>query len=588
MKKSIFSFLLLLLASQIHAQVGYWIIPPHYDSIYFATGANLIITDSLDQKIVWTLEGKRLFKTADDLHPFSDGLAVATKKESDEIIGFYSTNGAFTPIENCKVANDYPFYVDVYMAVKRNNKYFFVDTKGKLNERGIIKAYPFHNGHALCIDYKNPEKPRDAYNFLINKDKERIVFTYNGRNISPDDVEFISSMNDEGLCIVVARHLVYYFVGEGQELRPVFARPEEPDLKRQAKLKGRVAECLTSLDNANYTLIANCGKTDQISIRFDSRLVPLEFWCNADRQSYRTNITTRETPNSPITTSKKDGRYDLSLDGIQILPEQFEAIYDRFGENAFVKLSGKQGLIRVSKEKFQLTINNDQEIGFRHKTFETTIRLKMPHFIPIDNTMIEMADSNFECEIDPTTRMAKKTQSGNFIEYHCNLTIPQNLSDEITEFDHPYLYPFQIYSDGIKFPIYYAKVKAWYVKHFIINIVESETKIVKQGSISFTLDINDQKAIDDKFDYHKIAKIVPDTLDYDYKKISDTRYEFQVENLNYGINDLTIEVMEEGCPPSTFDMRINYAKPSPKTRNKEKVEVKKKSKEEIDEPVFKL
>ena len=77
-------------------------------------------------------------------------------------------------------------------------------------------------------------------------------------------------------------------------------------------------------------------------------------------------------------------------------------------------------------------------------------------------------------------------------------------------------------------------------------------------------------------------------MDYDYKKISDTRYEFQVENLNYGINDLTIEVMEEGCPPSTFDMRINYAKPSPKTRNKEKVEVKKKSKEEIDEPVFKL
>ena len=395
-------------------------------------------------------------------------------------------------------------------------------------------------------------------------------------------------MNDEGLCIVVAKHLVYYFEGEDKELRPVYARPGEHNLKQQAKLKGKITDCLSTLDNANYTLIAYCGKTDQISIRFDSRLVPIEIWCNAERHPYINNQATRELPPTPITVTKKDGLYGLSLDDVQILPEQFEAVYERYGNDAFVKLSGKQGLIRISKEKFQITINNDQEIGFRHKTFSTNIRLKMPHFIPTENTIIDMVENELVCEIDPTTKVAKQTQSGNFIEYDCNLNIPPNLPDEIIEFNHPYQYPLQVISDGIKFPVYIVKVKAWYVKHFIINIVDSETKIIKTGSISFTLDINDQKAVDDNSDYHKIAKIVPDTLDYDYKKISDTRYEFQVENLSYGVNDLTIEVMEEGCPPSTFDMRINYAKPTPYTRNKEKVEVKKKVKKEDDEPVFKL
>ena len=579
--------LALLLTSQIHAQVAHWIIPPYYDSIYFATGANLIITDSLNVKTVWTPEGKRLFKTSDKLYPFSEGLAVTTKQDSDEILGFYTTDGKFTPLENCRVANNYPLYSNGYMVVRRNNLYHFVDTKGKLNEKGIVQAYPFQNGYASCREYKNPQKPKDIYNFLINKDRKKMTFSFNDKTFSVDEVEFISSMNEEGLCVVVAKHMVYYFEGEGKELRPIFARPEEYDLKQQAKLKGKISECLTALENSNYTLIANCGKTDQISIRFDERMVPIEIWYNTESHSFKSNKVTQQTSISPIVTSQKNGLWGISIYDIQILPAQFEAIYDCFDNNAFVKLSGKQGLLRISKEEFHITLNNDQEIGFRHKTFGTNIRLKMPPFIPTDNTIIEVVDTEQGCEIDPTTKNATKTQSGNFIEYQCNLSIPPYLPDEITDVNLPYSYYFQVISDGIKFPIYIVKVHAWYVKHFIISIVESETKIIKQGTISFTLDINDQKAIDDKYDYHKIAKIVPDSLDYYYKKISDTRYEFQVENLNYGINDLTIEVMEEGCPPSTFDVQINYAKPSAKTKNKEKVEVKKKNKEN-NVPIFNL
>ena len=56
MKKVFISILALLMASQIRAQVAHWAIHPYYDSIYFAVGANLIITDSLNEKMVWTLD----------------------------------------------------------------------------------------------------------------------------------------------------------------------------------------------------------------------------------------------------------------------------------------------------------------------------------------------------------------------------------------------------------------------------------------------------------------------------------------------------------------------------------------------------
>ena len=56
MKKFIIQFLTIMMIGQVNAQVAHWIIPPYYDSIYFASEANLVITDSLNETIVWTSE----------------------------------------------------------------------------------------------------------------------------------------------------------------------------------------------------------------------------------------------------------------------------------------------------------------------------------------------------------------------------------------------------------------------------------------------------------------------------------------------------------------------------------------------------
>lgn len=578
MKKLIILFLVLLSATQTRAQVARWIIPPCYDSIYFATGADLIVTDSLDEKVVWTREGTRLFKTSSTLYPFKEGITVITEKNSSRIMGFYTTEGKFTPLDNCDVAHNYPYFSDGYMLVKKENLYYFVNTEGVLNKRGIPLAYPFSNGYSSCIDYKNVDKPKETVRLLMNKNKDYFRFSYDGKVISPDDIEFISSVNDENLGVVVAKHKVYYFEGEGKELRPMFARSEETNLKMQARLVGKISECMTELENSNI-LYANCGKSEQISILFNAQMVPMEMRYNVDHRVFKTKSEQKRDLSSPITKSKKGNLIGLFVDGTMVLPAQFEAVNTCFGNDAFVKLSGKQGMLRVSKdEHFELTINKGKDIAFRHQTFETTIRLDMPASIPAGNTYIESVKSNLSCTIDPKSIDYKNTSNGNYVQYDCTLGIPSSLPDEITELS----YPMQIVSDGLRFAETEMKVNAWHCKYLNVDIIKSETTI-SNGTVSFTFNINAERLPNEDF-YPISVNIMLDSVypEPELQKISETRYKCTVMNLIPGANYITIAILEQGCPPTLAPYTFKYTKPSAKNKHKEQIDIMKKTEDEME------
>lgn len=572
MKKGTLTFLMtLLLSVQLHSQVANWIIQPYYDSIYFDSGSNFIITDSLNEKSVWTQGGKRIFKTKDNLHPFSEGFAVTTEKGSDKITGFYNSNdGSFIPLEGYSVAHNYPFFSDGYLVVKRNDKYYFTDTKGQLNKHGVVLAYPFHHGFASCRDYENPNKPKDKeiYNFLIDKNMQKQSFLFNGKAFSHDDVEFISSINNKGKGIVVAKHKVYYFK-EQKELEPVYPPEEEKNSKNQIKLNRKITDCLIELNNSEFVLYLN----NELSCLFDARMIPLEIGPNLKRIPFDTLDTTKEKNYSPIVITKKNNLVGISIDNIVILPPQFEAIYDCFDNNAFVKMSGKQGLVHVSKDdKFRPSINDGKDIGFRHQTFNTTIRLDMPSFVPSNNTYIESLDSI--CLIDQLSRDNKNTDRGNFIEYtKCSLKFPQNLTDEIAEIS----YPIQIVSDGLKFPVVILKANAWHYKYFTIQINE---KSVSKGTASFTFDIIAERFSDDDV-YPFVVNIETDsTLFHELENLSSIRYKCTLYDLQEGSNDITIEILEKGCPPISSTYSFIYNKPSSKNKHKESVDIKKKTEED--------
>lgn len=569
------------MVSPLKGQVAKWLIPPLYDGIYMTSGEDLIVTDSLDHKTIWTQDGKRLATTDDMLCPFVEGFSVTIKRGNGIITGFYDKYGNFTSLQKCNVAYSTPCFSNYNLLVQEGLFYRFVNPNGEFMPGKFWKAYPFANGYAACCTFANFQKKKDPYNLLITKEHEQVFFSYNGKQFDNDDLEFISSVNDENIGIVVANHKLYYFNGKDRTLSPIFAKKDETNIKKQAKLDEDFALCFSNESDSVYILTAKCGKNDRIKIRFDAFLIPISISSADGDYFYSTNAKAKRSYESPLRISRKGQRYGISWDGTEILPPQFDELITCFDDKAIVRLNGKCGMLQILKdEEFKISINKGNPIDFRHQKYETTIRLDLPNMISAYKTRIEVNPKS-GCDVDMPSGEKKDTEFGNFIQYNCVLNIPKSLPDEMyDDARNEIVYPTQIVYDGLISPIIPFKVKAWHYKYFNVDVIDAETSI-HQGSLSFTFNINAERNPGEAV-YPTNVNIQTDSLQCELEKISETRYKCKVLALAEGINNIIVQILEQGCPPASFPFEVTYTKPVAKTRNKpavkEDVVIKKKTK----------
>lgn len=585
MKGKLFLCVMLLSLISANAQIVRWIIPPLYDKIYMASGAQLIITDSLNTSSLWSLDGQKLAVTNDSIHAFREGKAVTTQRGTDIITGFYTSEGKFVSLRPYKIANSYPYFSGGYLLVKENSSYLarennrlfakensyycFLDTEGKETGNGsYVKAFPFLQGYSACFTYESVEKKKNPYYLYNTIENEPVSFSYYNKSFSADDIEFLSSLNEDGIGIAVIKHKLYYYDGASKALKPVFAKEEEINLKNQIYTKGHVEEYLQVIDDSLTVLRAKNGKTEDVEFMFDELYVPTsikfaERVVNFKRTkeakpSYKTSLDVE------MSSDKKN--VGLSCNGRVVLPPQFDAVDLRFNNNAFVCSSGKWGMVMLdNNQNFALRMNKGNDIAFRHQKFETTIRLDLPTVMSSNKTRIDIAPES-GCLIDKTSCETRDTESGNYVQYNCVLTIPDSLPDVITDLE----YPVHITFDGLKYPIFPLSVKAWHYKYFNVDINETETTI-EQGTVSFTININAEKTPGEDDYPFEVAINATDSLQTDLEKISETRYKCKLYTLNEGINNFSINILEKGCPPAVFPFEVTYVKPVPKSRNKDKM-----------------
>jgi hypothetical protein len=117
------------------------------------------------------------------------------------------------------------------------------------------------------------------------------------------------------------------------------------------------------------------------------------------------------------------------------------------------------------------------------------------------------------------------------------------------------------------------KVNAWYYKYFVVDIDNSQTS-VSNGLASFVFNINADRIASDGI-YMMNVSLQTDSLIYDVTKQSETRYKCKVISLKEGVNNIFVQIQEEGCPPALFPFEIEYSKPKKK---QEVIVVKKKEK----------
>lgn len=575
--KKIFAFLIgASLAISGQAQLPKWVIKPDNDTLFVKIDDKLLQGLSNGKSMIWNMDGKLLYSTENTILPFRNNVATIQVKGRPVISGLIDETGRFTTIPNLEIAYENPYFEDGLILCLDKGKQVFIKKDGsKASFPEVVKSYPFHGGFAPFFTYENMEKKKDPHYGYFKADGQPMKYLVadngNPKPIDPKDIDFLSGIGTNGKGVAVIKNKIYLFDPTLEIFEPFLWGEEESAKKRHLNLDGNYEQYFLNLPQDSIIINAKYGKNQYARLEFDRELRPVIFTFDGDAMTFVEKPTAKFTYKSNINEFQKNGKYGLSINSKEVLPEQFEDVGLQYGNRTFVKTNGRWGIIEIIPDLgYSLKINKGEDIAFRHQKFDTQIRLDFPAQIPAKEARIDIPEET-GCLIDKTSRESKDTESGNFVTYNCVLNIPSSLPDTLTTITYQ---PFEISNDGIllfKTPL---SVKAWHYKYYNVDPIESETSI-SEGMLSFTVNINAQRNVGES-DYPFDVKIEADSITVEQEKLSETRRKFFVSNLQEGSNSLNIYVIETGCPPSVFPFEIFYSKPVPKKKQKEEVVIRKK------------
>ena len=563
MKRILLSLLTAIASVTASAQVAGWLIPPAYDNLYKVIGADLIITESQQEKTLWTFDGQRLFTTNETLFVFQDDVALVTRGNTTAILGFVSTSGDYMQVNDFLVTNSYPYFSEGLLAVKSANDGYchYIDKQGRVVISNCAAAYPFRNGFAKCEAFQDSQKKKGFNQLLLSKQGKPMRFTIKGKEIDDEDIAFISSVNDDKVAFVVVKQKVYTFDGKATELQPFCP---DADSKDQAEVAGEATSFITKTDASHIELNAKCGRKTKVTVRMDALYVPCELVVNDDVKTYTQKKREPWLTETALEVTESTGRYALYWEGRELLPPQFDKVTTCFDNKAFVCLNGRYGLLRVQPDaQFTLSLNRGNDIAFRHQRAETEIRLDLPTGVDAKTATIEM-DPASGCEIDVMSREAKVSSFGSSVQYGCFLTIPDYLDDDVVEV----AYKARVSYDGLlSAPIAFT-ANEWYYRYFVIDVDDVET-IIENDDLTFTFDISADKASGEEL-FPSNVNVRANDMPVRLEKLSETRYRCFADNIGEGTHQIVIQIQEPGCPLSEYPFEITYSKPAPVPKNVDK------------------
>lgn len=561
-----------------YAQLPRWVIRPCFDTIYVKVDNRLLQCEVGGEKSLWTMGGEQLYTTDKTILPYKDEVAMVVADGGATITGFVDLAGRFTALPNLQVAYDNPYFENglLICATQEGFDYYKMDAT-KATFPKVVRSYPFHGGYAPYFTYEQPEKRKDPhYGFFRADGSQQNYWVQDGddtKALEQKNLTFLSGISTTGKAVAVIKDKLYWYDVATEVFEPMTWRSDDSEKQQQLKLTKDYDLYFCNLPtDRNITFEATYGKKHVARLVFDPELRPVMVAFEDQDITFKTTSPSPATYASRLEPFGPAGNCGLTMDSQRVLPQQFEQTGLMYDNKAMVKLNGKWGIVEILPNlAFTLRINKGEDIAFRHQKFETQLRLDLPVEISAKETKLDISEQT-GCVMDKTSREDKDTESGNFVTYSCTLNIPPTLPDTITTIVYE---PFHVSTDGISLFDVPITVRAWHLKYYNVDPIDSETTI-SDGIASFTININAQRMAGES-DYPFEVRIEADSISVEYEKISETRYKCTVSNLQEGNNNLNIIVTEKGCPSSVFPFELFYTKPVPKKKTKEEIIIRKKS-----------
>ena len=569
-------------------QIAKWLIPPKYDNITIAPGdEDLIITELRGEKLLWDFNGDSVTRKSTDekIHPFYRGYAVVTTADDSKVIGFYDRNGTYTFINNLMVAHSSTRFNNGYLLVYDGQYYRFITcltTNGKPFANVYTEALPFSNHYATCRTYKDVAKQKNEIpQLLYYEDLKPIEFVLEGKTVSPDDINYISSVNDEDIAIVIIKEKVFLFNGSTRELFPVFSASNGSFQKKDKQVKIDKNQMLLVCNADGYHIIAEDPKKhSNITIKLDELERPVSIaYTDSMREYYHKTIKQKEYKQL-LSITQSQGQKGLNWGTDTILPPQFRAIGTLFDDKAIVCLNGRWGLIQAVKgETFDLKLNKGRKLGLRHSVNETDIQLTLPKGISPQESLLEIVGEEPGCSIDPLR--AERHGDGNqigYITYPCMLDFPSNgIPDTYMEHDIDchLSYNARVVYNELRSPVLSFTADVWHDKYITPDIPEADSYF-QDGKYHFTLLLN-SKEQGQSYSTHVEIKISNNDTTATYislydtneiRKVAEDKYDITLPNIAAGTNSITVVIVEDGGLETEDPFEVFYEKQSKKSVEK--------------------
>lgn len=565
--------LIITLGLPAKAQVVKWLINPQYDKIEIMyNGMYKVEKDG--KKGIYNREGKEILPIKyDSITQYKDGYALLYENGVTELAGYVDEVGNVTNLKTrgYRITSGYPYFSNGQLLVmSKDNKYYYVKDATGVEQGPFAYAMPFFDGYASVKKFEDESKPSsDTYCTIITSDKcEEFTFP---QDMDKSDINFISSISDRK-ALVIMKKKAYELNCAYNSYTPIYS----DTTKNKSSIVTAVDKniLLAAMDNGEKVL-----QTKNARLTFDkfNRVSEIKF--REDSISFKLSKIEAPTFESSISSFRgaETGTYGLQYKNKTILPPQLQSVGIRNANDAIVRLGGKDGVLQIEPESnFTFRINDNNDIGFRHDKFESTLIMTMPTHIDSKTARVESLTEG--CELKLETRKNVSNAEISSVSYDCDLSIPKNISETVKTFP----YKFKVKYDGLETIDYEVNVGAWYVKNLQVDMASLQQERNNKDSI-ITVRFNIKEDVTGG-NYYRDVKVVTDddecpVLSLD--KESETSYKAVIKGTEEGPVTCSILIQERRCPviSQSFDLLLlEYQK---KTANKSQGSSRKKSKDVV-------